>query len=510
MKQYVLLLTILLLILPVAAENITANESYIIVTYDNSTNISANNVTPEPLPLPIGRRIDQGACVVPGETIDIAGNGWYTGGISYYGRWYDGYSIGGNSSVVASYSIEARDLDKVFLSPAFFSGKLGWWYTYYDTESRAGNDRLFYVAESCNPVAKENETTAKKEMNTLLLMKMAVSNITTLPIKTDGTDLIISKGSDFTTSAQNGTTRWVFGTFGTPAFYDTHIKSNATTYNKSLLQTIPAGSYNAITIRAGANGVIEEIYNPASKEIYSPFRALPNVSTHGIQSKLVEEILISRIKASHDDTYTLQKISLQDPYIEIKKLDQMTLVNNVTTLTVVGYTNANVNTSLKLIFDANQTTARTIAGNTHYAYVTDNGGDGAYRIWYTSFPIDLSEMPAGFHSITALNQEGAYTVIPFYIRSELPEHYKPDVHLKFIDNSPFVPTPTPEVIIKKEVITEKVIVTVTIPVTPSQESVDQAQWNAITGWVIIGVIVIIVGAVALYLIIAFFRGTRRR
>ena len=510
MKQYLLLLTLLLLlILPVVAENTTANGGYVIVTMEDTPtiNTTSNSTTPEALR--VGRRIEQGACVVPGETIDIAGNGWYTGKISYYGRWYDGFTIGGNNTLAASYEIEARNLDKVFLNPAFFAGKLGWWYTYYDVPSRSGNDRQFYLSQSCLPVTKKNETVVQKEMDTMLLMKMAVNNITSLPVKTDESDLLISKESDFTTDAVAGTRRWVFGTTSPDILYDTPVTTGSTTYPKAILQNLPTGTYHTIFIHPGANGIIEELYDPATHVIYSPFRSQPNVSVHGIQPKLVEDILISRINTSIDDTYTLQKISLQSPSIEIKKLEQTTLSNNITILTIVGYTNANVKSTLKLVFDANTTNAKTVAGLTHYSYVTDNGGDGAYRIWYTAFPVDLSDMTAGYHSITAMNQEGAYTVIPYYIRRDLPEHYKPNVYLNYIDSNPFIPTPTPEVIIKTEVKTVEVTVTITIPVTPSQESVDQAEWNAITGWVIIGTIVTVIGAFTLYLFVSFIRGLRR-
>jgi hypothetical protein len=94
------------------------------------------------------------------------------------------------------------------------------------------------------------------------------------------------------------------------------------------------------------------------------------------------------------------------------------------------------------------------------------------------------------HYFTVTSNEGATAIIPIYRRVELLPHYQPPEQLGFFDNSPFIPTPTPEVIIQKVPgPVQTVIQTVTI--TPSKGQIDAATFEVLSPWIIAGIIVLI-------------------
>ena len=500
MKHYALLSILIFILL------IPANASYVTV---EEINQSSNVTTQIQIEKPVTPyRIEQGQCVELNDTIDIAGVGWYTGTIATYGRWYDGYGGLSNGSVEAIYRIDARDLDAFYIDPSFFEKHLGWWYNFYDETDSHGYDRLFYVSEKCVLSKEQNVSIVSKMLNETERVSGLVRNKTTLPVKTiDGKTFIISRGIDTGVGATPYTSRWLFGTDNQTNMYDIQVdKYNVTHFNADDTWNMPAGRYDAIFVVPGRNGIIEENYDKNHDVITSPFRAQPDIYVRGIDGKSIEKHLMDRISASYDDTYEYWAIDLQDPMIEVKRLDTTPLSNNFSYVSIAGYTNANAGDRFKLQLDVEKN------GNRARSYditVTDNGGIRAYRTYNTSFIIDLNNENPGMHyfTITALNT-GATITAPFYIYRELPKHYQDEVYLQYAGFSPFIPTPTPEIIERTKI--EKVIekVTVTVPVTPSQESVDAAFWNGMVGLITLisqaALVLIVIG----YLVVSYIRGRK--
>jgi hypothetical protein len=495
MRFYLLLFVILLLCVPVIAE---PDESYVFVD---------ENATSAPTPVPtfnrsLTYRIDQGGCVQAGDTVDIAGLGWYTGSIVYCGRWYDGYGTCSNNSVAYTHKINAWNLSKVYLDPTVFSERKGWWYNYYNEIEMRGYDRLFYVADRCALTAEQNQTIVSKLVNESQAIARIIRNRTTLPTKTEGNaDLIISKG--ITTNATNvpeDSHLWLFGRDDSSVMYDVPtIDRNISTFAGVVTRNLKSGEYDAVFITPGDNGIIEEIYNKQSYSISSPFRGIDDTSIYGFLDPEVKQKLIERMRVSIDDNLITWNIVLQDPMIEVSRIDTAAIPGNRSMMMISGYTNANPGDIITIKLDTDKADTRKWT-----ARVVNNGGMRAYRSWNATFLMDFNNENPGQHDLTVSTDMGAKATAPFYIRRELAEHYKEETYLQFVDNSPFIPTPTPIIITKENqtTIPVEVIVTITIPVTPSQKSVDDATWASVSG---IG-LALVAGLVLAYLVLAYFRG----
>ena len=417
-----------------------AEESNVTVDY---------NITETPAPIPTniqeGYRIPQGACVFPGETIDIAGMGWNSGTMNYYGPYYDGFS-GTNTSWTASYTLDYRNLSNFYVEPNFFRAHQGWWYMEYDVPDNAGNDRLFYVNETCpnlfinvsgrivSQIIPETKAENESEIQAAIM-----ANLTKMPVlsENDGA-YILSRNVTTTLDAPAGTHSWMFGTESPPSLYDQPVPAyNIITFDASVLRNLEEGSYNIIFIEPGANGIIEEIYDPIDDRIVSPFRDVSDISLRGIAPLVAENFLLSKVANSHDDSYEKWGIDLQDPKIMVTKLDQAPLTNNHSVIILAGYTNMNQGDNLTITFDANRTNPYIV--HQWFLTVQNNGGEGAYRVWNTSFIMDFNQIAPGQHSFTITSNEGATAIIPIYRRVELFPNYMPPEELGFFDNSPFIP-----------------------------------------------------------------------
>lgn len=495
-----LVLSIVALVVFTAAASAESFENAT-VSISGGSSIVVEELTTEPTPIPtnvpVGRRIYQGECVVPGETIDIAGIGWYTGQLVYYGRYYDGFSGAGNSSVKALYSVRSQDLDHFYVEPSFFSQYTGWWYaveTYEDTGNAKGNDRIFRVENSCHTV-KENVTIMQEAINQTLIRQAILANMTHLPVKKEnGISVIISRNATNSFNIPDPESRyWIFGPDSGGKYYDRSEEpfSDRITFTQEMTNDLNDDVYSVIFVSPGRNTIVEETYDASKEAMSSPFREPEDLDMRGFSPMVVRDRLIQRISESRDDSYVEWKVALQDPSILIMKFSQEPLGSNVSYVAVSGYTNANVGDEITLVLDKALVNAETREKSTWHATVVDNGGMDAYRTWNTSFIIDFNNAFPGQHDITATTESGASAIVPIYFRHELPGHYIPPVTVNFIDNSPFLPTPTPEIIIK-EVPGPVVTKIVTVTITPSTQQIHKEAEGVAFVWVAILVVVVMV------------------
>lgn len=464
-----------------------SNESYVVVV----------EPTPIPVPKEQGRRIDQGGCVAPGETVDIAGLGWYTGYITYYGRYYDGYGSAGNSSVKYRYDIESRYLDRFFVDPAVFSTRYGYWYNPIDgdTGDLSGNDRLFYVAETCNLTPKETEVAVQVALNESMRRKALIANQSVLiPKNVKGIDRIIPKNQTSSYSAQNDTAMWVFGPGSREDLYDVDVPDyGSVTFGKDITAGMTAGKYSVVFVKPGRNTIIEEHYDKENLMLVSPFRDQDPVMLNGLTPVFIQDRLIQMIRNSKDDSFDVWNVELQDPSVEIMRFYQNPLGKNTSLVVIAGYTNANPGTDIVVQMDLNTSNRITRPSHTWHTQAVDavyggeNLGSGYYRVWNVSFVIDYKNMFPGDHWLTVSTNDGGSGTVPFYVRRELADHYQPKEYIEFVDNSPFIP---PIYINTTKI--ERVEVPgpmVTVTITPSPEQVRKAGEDAATAWLtVIGVI----------------------
>jgi hypothetical protein len=97
-----------------------------------------------------------------------------------------------------------------------------------------------------------------------------------------------------------------------------------------------------------------------------------------------------------------------------------------------------------------------------------------WRQFKLLLPFNINELPNGKHFVIVSTPYSPKVVIEPYIKEELAEHYIPPGTIRYVDNNPFIPTPTPEIMI---VLGPTRIVTqiVTVQLTPDYDTLAKAQ-----------------------------------
>ena len=450
-------------------------------------------------------RITQGDCVTLGKTVDIGGIGWYTGHIAYYGRYYTEYSNDYGQNMVALKKVDAWNLTTFYIDPEYFYQYPGWWYTYDDYQDNAtttqSNDRLFYISDNCG--IQNLQIPKPVTINLTELDERKERNLWELPEKREqGIDFIVSRNLTSNISAPENTRLWIFGQ--SDSVYDRTNLKNSTELPQNTTANWQSGLYNFIYTRPDGNGIFDQEYNINTKTITSPFVNTKPEYIGDLQPRLVYIKLLSLISGSYQKNYTHLRVDIQDPMIEVVKLDSWQGWDNASYITMAGYTNANPGNTLTIEMDRGKMGAKESAKRTWV--VTVWGNMSAYRIWNTSFMLDIQNENPGPHTMTVTSNSGGSITGSFYIYREPAAHYIPENYIQYVNNSPFIPP---------------VIQTVTIPVPgptkivyvevpPSQESVNAGQTAALMELVrLIGEC--IGGAIIGFLIIRYvIRSMRRR
>lgn len=460
-------------------------------------------------------RITQGSTVYLNETYDISGaTGWAT-----QLAWYGKYAESPDSDiapVLITLPSRAHTSEKsqyyYTIDNDTFSKYPGRWFQYYkDDSGEHGNLEAFYV-ELYKPF-RLNQTDINGTISYNITSNVSVQKIIKPYIleEVKVSDYLIARGDNFNLSVNKSTHAWLFGRLN--YLYDYKSSNDSIFIGKDFINRLEPGSYTLLLQTPIVDGTDFTVrYNAVENSIdwFDPtLFAVHSESLEGSSPQVALEKLKNIFPSSHDK-YEIYKLEIQDPSISINKIDQV-YKNGTTVLDVRGYTNAALGTIVKLTFDKDKQTARTLAQHT---YIGDAKGDltGNMRYYQVYVPIMLDDLPNGMHTIYATTDVGGEMFADFMV-SELPaDSYVPNATLKYIgDRNPWIPTPTPEVIIKKETVKETIIVTV--EVTPSNEQV-RAQQEVVTNekigfWVpriITGIIVLIV---LLYLVSVWLRSRRK-
>ena len=468
-------------------------------------------------------RISQGQCIEIGGTYDISGVIGFTftterNTFAWYGKYESGFDPASND-ILPTYEYEMPNGKSAYygfhIDPLIFKERTGYWYQYTATYERAANKRAFYVSDKCIIQTIKPTSTATNESVIVIdnnvekiLEKQGIEPVVLNPRHL--ADILISRDSDLNITGLSGNYQaWFFGRINGIYGKSINLDNSTTIFTKDEIGGMEAGSYNLLLQTAGSNKMFELSYNrtenPENQEMLVPLlRAVVPVEITGSQPRLVQPQVEAVLSKSTDDTYKIYKIEIQEPYLEINGYQEILVDFNKGIMEVAGYTNQQPNSKIQLTIDHNMKIGKSDKFKP-IDVIVENDDPGSLRIYHGYVPIDKTDISPGYHDITATASSGAFSTVAFYIM----ESVKPVVtttYYSYIDGHPYIPTPTPITIIERPTpVTIYQTVVVTVPVTPSQESVSKAQWESISTitYRVIGVIV--VGIIALYVMVAWMR-----
>ena len=450
--------------------------------------------------------IMQGQCVELNKTYDISGVGWYNEKIVYYGRYYDAYQNADNSSVEATFKIPygISKLQNFWIDPSFFGDRLGYWYNYYDLVEKNSNARLFYVMDIC-PVQEIVEKPEPAIVNT----SNYEYNKTLLPDKRTPYTTLLARGDSFELLNKTPMRYWIFHN----EFPKYDIDNSDILLASTDFRSAVAGEYVIGVVYAGNNSIIEEYYNAHDSTIESVFKKYPTEYVIGLQSiskestGTVQYKLDQMVKHSFDDRIEYYRVWFDDPIIQVEQYQQIDRPYNRSYLDIRGYTNVKAGTEITAELQSETSNGimyyRTTAKSNVVEYSMSD-----WKQFSVLLPFNIADLPNGKHYVVLTVPQGARTVIEPYIKEELADHYQPPKTIRYVDNNPFIPTPTPEIVIKERIV-ERVNETVKV-----QEKIKEVDYVKLSDKVIETLIVpatliIIAGVVLLYGLFTSIRAYRK-
>ena len=483
-------------------------------------------------PVSAAPRISQGEVIYLNETYDISGvTGWdsrignpnqleYCGGFSCY---YESnpylLTLPPRTRVPGSESQY-----NYWINPEIFATRTGDWYQHEEhlVNERAGNTIAFIVKGAYK------NTTATYPNGTVINQSEFQSEYTTgitvpkpsiLP-EQKISDYLLARGDAIAFNDNTSENIWIHGRIN--SLYGEGIN---TTFPGNSTATLEAGTYSLIKQYPGKNSEFD--VRRTSDLIQWRYQWEPPRTTNimGIQPRLVKEMLIEALKQT-DDTYKEYRLEVQDPSISVVQFDEVPMQANysryqeyhlsengyVSLFDVRGYTNLKEGTPISLVLDPNKHYPRDIRGYTFNttAQRTSLSNMSYYQVFV---PIIWDQMVIGMHTMKVSTELGASINVDFPISVLPADSFRPNATVKYAgDSNPWKPNltiPDP-IVITKQVVVER---TIEIPVTPSQESIQEAQAVTIKGYVeqlVIGCAIFIVFALVIGYLVSVIKRARMK
>jgi hypothetical protein len=178
----------------------------------------------------------------------------------------------------------------------------------------------------------------------------------------------------------------------------------------------------------------------------------------------------------------------------IQSIDEISRGNKTREATVnqiTGYTSIAAGDDLIIVLDWDDQNVRTINDFSWVTTALSDGDPGHLRQFNVMIPLYYSEMAVGEHFLSVITPDGTRSVVPFHIM-DMPEgQIAPEARLRFINSSPFIPTPTPAIVIQEKIVEKERIVYVTMTPVPTTIPIPPV-WATIPWWsYLIALIVVI-------------------
>lgn len=544
--KYIFIFLLLILFIPtVLANNITVIdpiststieediqiESISTQTVTNTPTITPEPTTPTPAPTiaPI-HFIYQGESVYLNDTIDISG---VVPPYPYLAYWngYDMYDT--NASYIIDLPPYKSGYYHFYLDPSIFSTRLGRWYKYGGSYEKNSNNLAFIV----KPQTMKNSTLRYSNGTLVNISETVIDNYTSFEIPIQPpveikhvSDYLIARGDPFSIKVNATTNIWLFGRSNQLLDYKSTNTSSIDIPN-DILSGFEPGNYIIELQTVGNTSTDFTVkYDPETQEIkwFDPtLFTINKININGLSPQVLLEKFKNIIPLTID-TFKTYKLELQEPYIEIRSINEQITLNetidyagvthyntNVSFIQIKGYTNVAIGSVLKFVLDEKQQTPRTLRSYTTTAVAGGSDDPGDMRWFDVVVPVNKYNLALGPHTVTAYtNLSTSGTVYTFNIYESPKNSYVEPHTIRYIAgrNGPeeFVPTPTPITIIETVTQVVTVPVTITIPVTPSNEQIKAQQKiiadeniNKWGGRIVSGIIII---GIIWYLISLYLRG----
>jgi len=455
-------------------------------------------------------RVGQGFDVYLGESYDVSGVTVGYAELVWCGQYSD-WLAPDNSSIL--YSMKMPELREGYynftIDREIFSDRLGYWYHWNGVEESNANMRAFKVVKERPP---ENYTPNATELRDLALPP-------TPPVVPERhvSDYLVARGDRFVVDYNwSKASIWLFGRID--GIYDRKIVNGTAIFNASEIDDLEPGTYTLVYYSPGANQRFElRIINGTLEYFDSDEFVVKSIES----ASLSPMVLLDRIRwlaGVNDDNFTEYNLEVQNPMLEIISADTIILdvFNETGVIQVRGYTNLANESVISFVIDEDKTPERTLGQsrrqNRWNTTVISLENPGSMRYFDYAIPVYLGRMYPGQHTITVYGSYDTRMNVDFYIY-DMPEGSQPrNQTIKYVGGYEFVPTPTPEIVIQKEVVKEIVTQIVRVPVTPSDAQVKSQSFNAsvefwsmVVSWLFI---IMIVGGIVGYIGYSLWRARR--
>jgi len=397
---------------------------------------------------------------------------------------------------------------KIFIDPILFPEGI-----YYQWSPEGifshGNNIAFEVKSGIRPIKNRTFANVTGSVSEVVPGESPES----LPLRSiPVADYYIARGDPFTVGHSGPAQVWVtqLRDDGGLGWMVPKIRLNSTDIHGNETDRFQIGNYTVTVQGMGPNGVADITYRNVTRTrsdgrlddvLISPMNSTETIIS-GWQPWMIQKEVVRLVnqgmwvdqgvgrKNLFDDSIEMRTLVVENPYAEIREINEMSRGNSTreaTIVQIIGYTNLAEEAEIKIVLDIDETNARTIKGFTwNTTAIGRNIGDK--RQFSVSIPLYYSEMSPGKHFMTAITPSGVKTTVSFHIY-DIPEgQVRPMATQRYMGGNEFVATPTPEIIEKTlptpTPVVQYVYVTPSPTPTPEQGLFDVS----IPGWFIIVII----------------------
>jgi hypothetical protein len=350
---------------------------------------------------------------------------------------------------------------------------------------------------SCNPVIEVREGTRLENVTEEIMHQENQSTpviydpFPELPDKPSGADYLFSRYDPVNITNTDATYYWVFSNSGKNQYILQRI-NNAV--NKT---TLEPGRYTLYLQWQGNLSNIGVFYYNRSKEVRCSCE--PPTKGEGTDAGLILQSQLEKAMQNEncsDDFFSTGSLLIQEPMAEINDLFESKVFNNMTdnrsVLYVQGYTNLISGSTISLIINKDHWEPKYYAF--HMTNATVFGNDTSmYRKYRAVLPYDPDELTPGNSTVSAFTPDGKETTVIIKVNEAPRGSPVPPFYQKYWNNTEWYPTPTPEIIVKREIVTQEIIKerTVIQTITPDEGQLRKAS---MLGMLDIGMMIFTYGA----------------